>query len=658
MQRHLFPKLALVLITGLASVGFFFFLYHYDNKYITRATVSQDGITLLQTNGSANDSAKWLVEAWEFYPDQLLEPGDDPNSSVSVYIGQYFSWSAFHTDGSPYGTGTYRLHIYGHGDYSLYLPEIFCACRIYVNDKLVSSSGSLKPYNPLVQDLILPVTLDGEAVILIQTANYDHYYSGITYPPAIGSAKAVNTLLISRMLYYSFLCFTCLALALFASSIWFGLRKSKASPENLWLGTLALTFAVRVCYPFFHMYAFPFWPLSYLLEDSMAAVGFLCIFRTISLLCLKPGGWTDRIITGTGAGFIAVTFAANLVLLDLLPGFAPLYGQIIYWYKFLSAVLLLLLLSLHFLHNRQSGPILLAAGLIIYSVSLAAHALCLGRYEPARFGWFEEWGTYALILLFAARLAARNMQIIRENRHLNQHLQDEVARKTRSLSNLLEERRLVLSAFAHDLKTPVTSITTFTRLVELNNTGLDKESIQYLETIRQKTKDMKTQLEYLSELNQLDSSVSQTQSVDLCELVSSFYHQNYPDFAASGILLTLSLSARDSICVNGNPQKLTSVLQNLIYNSLSFTPKDGTIRITLSQESDMAVLQVADNGTGITPEDLPHIFDRHFTRRKDGSGQGLGLYITKCIVTSYGGTINVESDQKTGSVFTVTLPVE
>lgn len=656
MQKHIFPKLALLLITGLAAAGFFCYLYYFDNKYTTRADVSQEGITMLQTYDSSADPAQWLVEGWEFFPDQLLEPGDESGNSVPVYIGQYFSWSSFHPDGSPYGSGTYRLHVSGHGDYSLYLPEIFCACRVYVNDELAASSGSLDPYEPLVRDLIVPVTLDGDAVILIQTANYDHYYSGVTYPPAIGSAEAVSTLLVSRMLYYGFLCFTCLALALFASSVWIGLRKSRSSPENLWLGALALTFAVRVCYPFFHLYGLPFWHLSYLLEDTMAAVGFLCIFRTVSLLCLKPGGWADRIITGAGAGFIAVTLAANLVLLDLLPGFVPLYGQIIYWYKFLSAVLMLLLLSLHFIHNRQSGPILLAAGLIIYSVSLAAHALCLGRYEPARSGWFEEWGTYALILLFAARLTVRNMQIIRENRHLNRHLRDEVDRQTRSLSNLLEERRLVLSAFAHDLKTPVTSITTFTRLVELNNTGLDEESLQYLETIRQKTRDMKEQLEHLSELNQMDTAISQTQSVDLCELATSFYQQNQPDFATSGIHLELALPAESRLCITADRQQLTSVLQNLVYNALAFTPDGGTIRILIRREQDKAILQVSDNGTGIPPADLPHIFDRNFTRREDNSGQGIGLYLVKTIITAHGGTITVDSKKETGSVFTVTLP--
>ena len=103
-------------------------------------------------------------------------------------------------------------------------------------------------------------------------------------------------------------------------------------------------------------------------------------------------------------------------------------------------------------------------------------------------------------------MALRNMEIIRENRRLNEHLQEEIEHKTESLSKLLEERRMLLSGFAHDLKTPITSITTFTRLVELDNTQLDEESRQYLDIIRRKTKEIQEQLNTLNEFTQVGST--------------------------------------------------------------------------------------------------------------------------------------------------------
>ena len=68
------------------------------------------------------------------------------------------------------------------------------------------------------------------------------------------------------------------------------------------------------------------------------------------------------------------------------------------------------------------------------------------------------------------------------------------------------------------------------------------------------------------------------------------------------------------------------------------------------------MLTVSDTGSGISPDDLPHIFDRFFTRRKGHTGQGMGLYIVKSVVTEHNGTICVDSDTGKGSVFTVTLP--
>ena len=127
------------------------------------------------------------------------------------------------------------------------------------------------------------------------------------------------------------------------------------------------------------------------------------------------------------------------------------------------------------------------------------------------------------------------MEIIRENRRLNEHLQEEIEHKTESLSKLLEERRMLLSGFAHDLKTPITSITTFTRLVELDNTQLDEESRQYLDIIRRKTKEIQEQLNTINEFTQVDSTPPAFELLDLCLLLRDFYSGNKPDINVSGI---------------------------------------------------------------------------------------------------------------------------
>lgn len=656
-----FRAFVTIFITCIMASIFFGLLYHFDNKYSTSAEISQGGAIILPDCQNEDDmhseKITWLVQGWDFYPDQMIDPGDSKGESKSIYIGQYFSFAGFHEDQSPYGTGTYCLKVYGNGNYTMLIPEVFSTCVVYVNGNQTASSGSILPYEPYIKDLVFSFEINGKAEILIQTANYSHYYSGLTYPPAIGSSEAVSHLITIRMLFYGFLVFTSLALALFAAVIWWGTKKSRASSENFWLGILGLSFSLRVCYPFIHMLGISGGNLAYVLETTMASFGIFCIARTVSLICLKTDSLSERVLKGVTGGFVLIGLVFSLWMTKYLPGFVPVYGQILYWYKALIAITMTLLLIRQFMKSKTGQILLLLIGLLVYSLSLIFHAICLGHFEPAYTGWFEEWGTYILILCFAVRMALRNLEIIRENRHLNEHLQEEIAQKTESLSKLLEERRMLLSGFAHDLKTPITSITTFTRLVELDNTQLDGESRQYLDIIRRKTKEIQEQLSTINEFTQIDSTPPAFESLDLCLLLRDFYFGNKPDINVSGVSFELLQKNDKPVMIYGDRRKLVSVLQNLVFNAVSFTPEGGNIRLYLNQEQEFAILRVEDTGSGISEEDLPHIFDRLFTNRSNQNGNGMGLFIVKSIITEHSGTIEVDSTLGKGTIFTIRLPI-
>jgi signal transduction histidine kinase len=661
MKSTNFRALIIICLACIMASVLFGLLYHYDNKYNTDTEISQDGAVLIpdsQTqDGTQSQKIIWLVQGWKFYPDQIIYPGDSTGESESIYIGQYFSFDRFHEDGSPYGNGTYRLKVHGNGNYTMLIPEVFSACVIYVDGKQITSSGSISPYKPYIKDLVCSFEIMGESEILIQTANYSQYYSGVTYPPAIGSSEAINRLITIRMLFYSFLVFTSLALALFAVVIWCGTKKNRTSSENFWLGILGLSFALRVCYPFVHLLGITGGNLAYVLENTMASLGLFCIARTVSLICLKTDSLSERILKGITGGFVLISFVFSMWMTVYLPAFVPTYGQILYWYKALIAVAMTLLVIRQLMKRKSKQILLLLTGLLVHSLSLIYHALCLGYFEPAYTGWFEEWGTYILILCFAGRMALRNMEIIRENRRLNEHLQEEIAHKTQSLSKLLEERRLLLSGFAHDLKTPITSITTFTRLVELDNTQLDEESRQYLDIIRRKTKEIQDQLSTISEFTQIDSTPSAFKPLDLIRLVRDFYSRNKPDINVSGVSFELLIKNNQPVMIYGDKRKLVSVLQNLVFNALSFTPEGGKIRLCLYEEQEFVILRVEDNGSGISEEDIPYIFDRFFTNRINDNGNGIGLFIVKSIITEHRGTIEVASTLGKGTVFTIRLPL-
>jgi signal transduction histidine kinase len=115
--------------------------------------------------------------------------------------------------------------------------------------------------------------------------------------------------------------------------------------------------------------------------------------------------------------------------------------------------------------------------------------------------------------------------------------------------------------------------------------------------------------------------------------------------------------------VLGEPSQLGQMVRILLDNALNYT-SDGAVRVvtSLKKEPRLACLQVIDTGTGVHPEDLPHIFERFYRGRGVGSsnipGTGLGLSLAQEIANLHGGRIEVESQVGTGSTFTVFFPLE
>jgi len=112
--------------------------------------------------------------------------------------------------------------------------------------------------------------------------------------------------------------------------------------------------------------------------------------------------------------------------------------------------------------------------------------------------------------------------------------------------------------------------------------------------------------------------------------------------------------------VLADPDRLRQVFCNLLDNAIKYTPVGGSVRVLLQREDSSAVVTVDDNGPGISPEHLSHIFDRFYrvNRSSDpGDGAGLGLSIVKSNVTSLGGRVEVTSTVGQGAVFRIILPL-
>ncbi|HET9666818.1 MAG TPA: HAMP domain-containing sensor histidine kinase, partial [Desertimonas sp.] len=146
---------------------------------------------------------------------------------------------------------------------------------------------------------------------------------------------------------------------------------------------------------------------------------------------------------------------------------------------------------------------------------------------------------------------------------------------------------------------------------------------------------------------------------DLRAAVESATHQYDALAERRGVTVALDLPTRP-IRIRHDPPRIGQVVANLVGNAVKFTPRGGSVRVSVEPTPDGARIDVVDTGVGIDPSELPHIFDRFYrgsrANEARGAGSGLGLAIVRSIVDIHGGTVTVESGAGSGSRFTVRLP--
>ena len=652
MKKQTKKGWALLMVALFLGLGVSFVLFHCDNKY-TAALSGGYGYNVLQED---SQNAAFLVDGWEYYPGQLLAPEDFAAGVTPeryTYIGEHPNFSQ--DSGSPYGVATYRIILKNGGqpkELALYLPELLCAGRIYINGALVGEQGSVEPYEPRVMDGVYGFFLDENVEIIVQCANYSHYYSGMYYPPAVGSPSAISRMLTVKQMVYGILCFASLAIALSYLGQWL-LGRDKLTR---YMGVLSLAFALRVAYPFIRALGAPSVRLLYGLEDVCANVVLLCaILLAGELSGAAVRRYHRRIAVPGAAGLCVFTAVFPICILPYVPGFINVYGLVLFLWKLLAGIYLIVLAGRSLKVNRPLGHYyLFAAGL--YGLWVAASVVTANRFEPICGAWLEEYGGFALVLGFAAMMVHRGALIARENRRLNLHLQEEVDRKTGELERLLAERKELLASLLHDLKNPLAAVQSYATLAKSSGVALDQETAGYLDALTERAETMGDRFSLLQEFSRGERGALPMERVCLNVFLKQFYDSNRPDMELSGLDFELKLP-RENLEVNANSERLWVALENLCYNALSFTPEDGNVTLELAREDGNARITVRDTGKGIAPEQLPHVFEPGFTRRPDGSGEGLGLYIVRTVALEHGGGVEVHSRLGQGSAFIVRLPL-
>ena len=233
------------------------------------------------------------------------------------------------------------------------------------------------------------------------------------------------------------------------------------------------------------------------------------------------------------------------------------------------------------------------------------------------------------------------------------------ARKQRELDTL---RRDLVAWIGHDLRTPLTSIRV---ILEALADGVVEDPLtvqRYLETTQRHIRSLSALIDDLFEMAQLDAGglPLERRPNSISDLISDTLESFSALAARQEITLEGSVApGLDPVCMDA--QKIGRVLANLVGNALRHTLAGGTVQLRASGDAGGIRVEVRDSGEGISPQDLPHVFEQFYrgekSRSRDTGGSGLGLAIAKGIVEAHGGRIGVESAPGQGTRFSFTLPM-
>ncbi|MEX2552210.1 MAG: HAMP domain-containing sensor histidine kinase [Actinomycetota bacterium] len=303
--------------------------------------------------------------------------------------------------------------------------------------------------------------------------------------------------------------------------------------------------------------------------------------------------------------------------------------------------------------------LLLLEGLVSFADQTAAAGLAL---------WLVRLGLQPLTTIehTAAEIAAGDLSRRVENTAQG----TEVGRLGQALNAMMERieaafeerrasesrlRRFIADA-SHELRTPLTSIRGYAELFRSGAGSNPEDLAKSMRRIEEESSRMGSLVEEMLLLARLDQDPQLEQSeVDLAALAADAVH----DAQAVQPDRPIEIDSFGTVMVTGDEARLRQVASNLLSNALKHSPPDGPVRVSVKRSGAEAVLQVADEGPGLEPEQAARVFDRFYrvdeARSRTDGGAGLGLSIVAAIVKAHGGRVWLETSPGAGARFFVAL---
>lgn len=308
----------------------------------------------------------------------------------------------------------------------------------------------------------------------------------------------------------------------------------------------------------------------------------------------------------------------------------------------------------------RSGP---AYGIVTALVALGSVVLLRGGLDGIAAASAAMVLACAVISLLAyssrkiGRIAEAQREIIEHDREKLIETERELRAQAENANRMKDE---FLATLSHELRTPLNAIVGWSSVLAENNSSPDVAEAARI--IRRNANIQAQLIDDLLDLNRIIAGKLrlELQPVDVSDVIDAALDATAPLMEQKNLRLTKLIDPKVDL-IRGDPARIQQVLANLLSNAIKYTPKGGRIGIALERINSHIEISVSDNGKGISPALLPHIFDRFSQAQSDTrreGGLGLGLEICRHLVELHGGTIHAKSPgEGQGSTFRINLPV-
>lgn len=573
-------------------------------------------------------------ERFDYYPGVYLSPG----SFDSAPAPRYFT----DADKSDYQYGTFRvaLRLPVGKTYAVRAMAVNFSQRTWINGVEQEPVGwpgeTAQDTVPAARETVFVFTPESDTTeIVMQYANFVYRGGGEPYPLYVSSYANI-----ARLEQLSLFRVCIIAGCMFTIFVFYLGMYLFFQRRGYFLAFAVSCFAVAVRSLLIgEKFLTRLWPdVSWYGAMTAEYIGLVV---TVSAFILYIAGMFPSLLHKWGLR-LYMGFSAAFVLLSLLT--PPLvYSRFLLVYQLVSVfygIYMIVRLIRHILIHRELESALVMAGGSVFLAAIIAEAYFHSRV--VRFGLSGIDQPAMMVFIFANMIA----------------LAVRYARTERELADMTELNRMItefLNQASHDLKTPVAAMgLALQRLVDVKD---EKQRGRFLSAALKNHSDMARLVGNLLSVARLETGSQRYRIAPIpMEKLCACIQDKYEDTLEShGVELDISADTLGEILCDEN--LLCSVLDNLIYNALRYTPAGGTIRVRASREGERIALAVSDTGCGILPEHLPHIFERGYMAGDKG-GTGMGLYIVRTAMEGMKGNVTAGSAPEGGALFTLCFPAK